>query len=58
MSGRTLRVVARIVGSGAGAPVRRYLGAQLVDQKLASVDIAAAGNPPPLYMPRSWKNRS
>ena len=55
MSGRILRVVARVVGSGAGAPVRRYLGAQLVDQKLASVDLAAAGDPAPLYMPRSWR---
>jgi hypothetical protein len=36
-------------------PVPRLLTRLIVDRKLASIDFAAEGNPPPFYMPMPYK---
>jgi hypothetical protein len=55
MAGRALVMAVRVVKSGAGGPIRRWLGASLVDKKLDGVDLAAAGEPAPFYMPPRWE---
>jgi len=54
MVGRALDVAARVVKSGAGGPLRRWLGTAVVDKKLAGLDLGAAGEPAPFYMPPRW----
>jgi hypothetical protein len=54
MSGRALEVAARVVKSGAGGPIRRWLGTTIVDKRLADLDLQGAGEPAPFYMPPRW----
>jgi hypothetical protein len=55
LAGRILAITARVAGSAAGTPIRRFLGRKVVDEKLAGIDLAAAGDPAPFYMPEPWK---
>jgi hypothetical protein len=54
-AGRALRAAAALMRSPVGAPLARKLGALVIDRKLAGVDFAAEGEPPPLYMPPPWR---
>jgi hypothetical protein len=56
LSGRSLRLVSALLHSTvSGPPLRRSLGAAVIDKKLALVDFAAEGEPAPLYMPPSYR---
>jgi hypothetical protein len=55
VAGRRLRLAARLLASGAAGPIRRHLAAELVERKLAGVDLAAEGEPAPLYLPPRFR---
>jgi hypothetical protein len=55
LSGKLLGVLAKVMAGPAGAPLRRKLGAMVVEKKLATVDFAKEGDPAPLYMPPTWR---
>jgi hypothetical protein len=56
LAGRALRLASSLLRAAvAGPPLRRTLGALVIERKLASVDFAAEGSPPPLYMPPQYR---
>ena len=56
LAGRSLRLVSRLMQSDSlGPSLRRLVSGKIIDEKLATLDLAAAGDPAPLYCPPSYR---